>query len=736
MSKIDLRPLLDIIPASEVTRADWIAVGMALKEEGYPVSVWSEWSATDTNRYHPGECEKKWNGFNRSGTTGAAIVELAKKYGWTPGSSRYAGPAPVAPTPRKKESKKRDLDKLPPPLDTDRKVSADLSPQEQATAFLKNIFRPGERFDLVKRTKWQERKDKPGKWDPDPDRAGIHAMGDKIDLTCEKPEAGIWVRCNPVKFPLVSDGFAVKNEDIAAFRHVLVECDDWTIEKQIGVYRRLRLPLASITDSGGHSAHGLVKLNARDADDYRKKVNLLYDIMESFGIPLDPQNKNVSRMTRMPGCKRGDRDQKLLYLDTGLSSFEEWVDFIRDFDKANEATQEKEVSTSPPETVEDIPLPSDSDVPPMQEDKPGEDFHPPALEVINAADLEHMDVKPPEFIVEGLIPVGLTVLAGPIKYGKSWLSLQLCLANAEGKPFMTWQTHKCGVLYLAREDSNARMKDRIKKVRQGLPGWPPGFDFAIKSQSLDTGLITQLEEYLVSHPGTRLFIVDTLQKVRGAMKRGESSYAYDYREGGRLKEFADSHNVAVVVITHTRKMKDDDDWLNMISGTVGITGVADTIITMLREKREDPHTHFHFTGRDVEMDEAIIQFDANRHQWINLGNGDWFEEQRRKDAYENSPLVTTIKSLLARNQDGWSGTASEFLHHVLRITGMKSRIAPKALGKVLQGIADDLWINDGIQYDTKGSGTSGKRHCFYRVPVMEDLPDDTPVPFEQTSLDA
>lgn len=486
MSKIDLRPLLDMIPANDMTREQWISVGMALKEENYPVSVWDKWSASDTScnkegvpRYHPGECERKWNGFNGGSggrvVTGAYIVELAKQYGWVPGSSaRYAGPVPVSTTPapvRKAQMVKRDLDKLPPPLDTDKRVPEDMPPQDQIRAFLQNVFKPGEHFDLIKKPVWKERTDKPGKWDPLPDKTGIHERDDEIDLACH-PQSGVWFRVNPVKFPPVSKGKAIANEDISAFRHVLVECDDWPTEQQIEVYRRLRVPASSITDSGNHSAHALIKINAESGNEYGERVNLLYDILESFGLPLDRANRNSSRMSRMPGFKRGDREQKLLYLDTGLSSFEEWLDFIRDFDRANEATQEKEVSTTLPDALEDIPLPSDSDLPPMpmQEDPIPEDS-------LEAKKLRHKGKflreftgknrpKEPPVVIDGLLRHGgVMMLSGPSKLGKTFSLIELGLIMAHGDSWLGRKCTRSKVAYLDFEINEESGECRIDDVR-------------------------------------------------------------------------------------------------------------------------------------------------------------------------------------------------------------------------------------------------------------------------------
>ena len=83
--KKDIISALGRIPVAEVDRGTWIAVGMALKHEGYPVTVWDEWSRED-QRYHPGECERLWDGFRgtEKPVTGGTILRMAKERGWDP----------------------------------------------------------------------------------------------------------------------------------------------------------------------------------------------------------------------------------------------------------------------------------------------------------------------------------------------------------------------------------------------------------------------------------------------------------------------------------------------------------------------------------------------------------------------------------------------------------------------------------------------------------------------------
>ena len=85
---LDLRELLPYIDPASLSYSDWCSVGMALHQEGYSWDVWDDWSRNDS-RYHPGECQKKWESFGHntgSQVTGGTIVQMAKDRGWRPAS--------------------------------------------------------------------------------------------------------------------------------------------------------------------------------------------------------------------------------------------------------------------------------------------------------------------------------------------------------------------------------------------------------------------------------------------------------------------------------------------------------------------------------------------------------------------------------------------------------------------------------------------------------------------------
>ena len=197
------------------------------------------------------------------------------------------------------------------------------------------------------------------------------------------------------------------------------------------------------------------------------------------------------------------------------------------------------------------------------------------LHTINAEDLQNRTYEPTHFLVDELIPEGLHILAGAPKIGKSWLALWLCLCVAQGQTLWNFATTQGEVLYLSLEDSFQRIQTRLFDLTEDAP---PTLHFAIIADTLKHGLEQQIEQFLAEHPTTKLVVIDTLQRVRSA---GSDSnlYANDYQEIGLLKKLADKRHIAILLIHHLRKLHDDDP-MNMISGSTGLSGAADSTFVL------------------------------------------------------------------------------------------------------------------------------------------------------------
>ena len=316
----------------------------------------------------------------------------------------------------------------------------------------------------------------------------------------------------------------------------------------------------------------------------------------------------------------------------------------------------------------------------------------PTLVLTSASELMVKDIPPIDFLVDGLLPQGLALLAAPPKYGKSWMALDLCLAVASGADFLGHKTHQADTYYMALEDSERRMKTRLET------------------------LLADNESF----PGIRLIIIDTLQKIRGMVNSREGAYAADYRELGTLKKFADQHNISILLIHHLRKMIDTSDPFTMISGTNGVLGSVDTAMVLSKAARSDDNTTLSIVGRDVDSDDIVLRFDPDSCRWTVVGSAQDVAAQRNRQSYEANPIVQTVRALLAQNPDGWRGTMSDLLAAGLETTGSPLASSPRDLTAKLQAL-DDLLADDGIAHTRTSHGTGGGKHQFRAIPTVEDI---------------
>jgi hypothetical protein len=178
-----------------------------------------------------------------------------------------------------------------------------------------SLYQAQERINFV--TEFQKKEDRDGKLKANPKGRGLTVERDALVARFEQygtdtDEAGAWLRMNPV------DGRGIGDANVTAFRFALLESDTLPMELQLSLLARLPLPLAAILSSGGRSFHAWVRVDARDAHDYRRRVSRLLELVGRFGV--DGKNKNPSRLSRLPGAQRsigaaGDGVQRLLYLN-------------------------------------------------------------------------------------------------------------------------------------------------------------------------------------------------------------------------------------------------------------------------------------------------------------------------------------------------------------------------------------------------------------------------------------
>lgn len=307
------------------------------------------------------------------------------------------------------------------------------------------------------------------------------------------------------------------------------------------------------------------------------------------------------------------------------------------------------------------------------------------LETISCEEIMTQPLKPIEFFVDNLITQGLFILAGAPKIGKSWLALDICLSIAKGEQVLSSKTVQGTVLYLCLEDSKIRIQNRLYEMTDEAA---EQLHFALLANTIGSGLEQQIEAFLAEHCDTKIIIIDTLQKIRGP---SDSSYAADYQELSVLKEIADRHSVAIVLIHHLRKTRDSDPF-NMISGTTGLSGCVDGSFVLSESRRGSRNATLYCVGRDIENREIELKFDSSTHRWI---------ADKAVDTKENKSKIFIEKVVeFMKVQNHFSGSATELAK--LLAPHFENEIFPNRLTRDL--IQNAYALNDhGIEISTSRS---------------------------------
>ena len=420
----DLTEALDYIDPAPLSYQEWLSVGMGLKEAGYPVSVWESWSRRDGRRHHPGECEKKWEGFHGSLTpvTAGTIVQMARSNGWQPvrnGGHELDWNDVI-------DSRERDPYPLADKRVEDREVAEpeQWHPAEQLIRYLETLFEAHERVGYVTRSFEMDGKHLPSKgcWDRTAGKLieELSRCGDDVGsvLGDYEPGTGAWIRFNPL------DGGGVRNTNVTDFRFALVESDTVPIEKQNAIIRDLKLPVAALVHSGGKSLHAIVRIEAGSYEEYRRRVDYLYSVCQKNGLEVDRQNCNPSRLSRMPGVARGGHKQFLVDTNIGKASWNEWRDWIEGI-------------------TDDLPDPEGDLTAELPELAPA--------------------------LIENVLRQGhKMLLAGPSKAGKSFALIELAICIAEGLPWLGFSCAQGRVMYVNLELDRASCLHRFRDVRQAM----------------------------------------------------------------------------------------------------------------------------------------------------------------------------------------------------------------------------------------------------------------------------
>ena len=351
------------------------------------------------------------------------------------------------------------------------------------------------------------------------------------------------------------------------------------------------------------------------------------------------------------------------------------------------------------------------------------------IQLIDAETLYYKPLEHPKMLIDGVLSDGLAIMAGDSKIGKSWMVLWMCLQISKGEPVWGLPTRKTDVVYLALEDREWRVQQRM----QDLTDTPPeNLHFGFSCGQLGAELESQIEDVLKDYPSTGLLFIDTLQMVRDNVSAKVNAYAQDYKDLSSLKKIADNHGICIFVVHHTRKERDGGNIFNDMTGSTGIMGVADTGTILRKEDRFGDNATLCITGRDVEEKKLKMQMCGVKWEITEELSADDLRKERIPDfvfkvvdfLFEHRQFEGTVTELLAAvgNTELKPNVASKYLtrfySEVFAPMGITYEYRKTAAARTIS-----LTLNDGADGNDGLSGTERLASLRAKNDGISSLPD-------------
>lgn len=238
------------------------------------------------------------------------------------------------------------------------------------------------------------------------------------------------------------------------------------------------------------------------------------------------------------------------------------------------------------------------------------------IRMLDASTLFDMEIPDTKWILPGILPEGLAILAGRPKQGKSWLALRLALDVTMGRKGLDYFDLEQGrALYVGLEDNWRRFQQRNYMLTGGSRP-SQALDLIHELPRMQDGGIDFLKQYLDKNADCRLVVIDTLGRFRPPAARSKgNAYQEDTDMLDVLQKLATQHRCAIVCIHHLKKTAaSEGDVFDEVSGSLGLTGVADTTWVLKRVRKAD-EAELHVTGRDVDEETYALKLDKAKMAW-------------------------------------------------------------------------------------------------------------------------
>ena len=332
-------------------------------------------------------------------------------------------------------------------------------------------------------------------------------------------------------------------------------------------------------------------------------------------------------------------------------------------------------------------------------------------ESTDAGELYDMEIKEPKWLVNDLIPTGLTIFGGKSKVGKSYFMMNLVMALAQKKK-MFGEDENSGfrgrsgeILFLSLEDRKKRFQNRMREIdpEPNLELLGKNLKPRFQWDKMKLGGLQKIEEWIERMEHPRLVIIDTFAKVwdKKTTTSGGNLYSEEYKLYGELSNLANRHLISVILITHTIKAKAKDVFDEILGGS-GMAAPADNLIVLSNDLRgqkrlsirgkDVEENHYAFTtlegnGKFVYQGEAVeVQKTIQQQEIIDLFQEDqimkYQEIKQALKEQESSISQNSINTLLGRMVKKGKLERPEYGHYCL--AGSMSRTSDRRVAEKMK----------------------------------------------------
>jgi hypothetical protein len=336
-------------------------------------------------------------------------------------------------------------------------------------------------------------------------------------------------------------------------------------------------------------------------------------------------------------------------------------------------------------------------------------------EIITGEELYDMEITEPTWLIEDLIPKGLTIVAGKSKVGKSTFVLNAVMALVQReKAFDHFWPRPGNVLYLSLEDDKHRIQKRMHDIKPNISSVNKkrlGYiDFRYHFPKLQDGGLQRISGWAEEQGSrARLVVIDVFEKVRSRRGRAGNAnlYAEDYEAFGPLSDLVKKHpGLSILVLTHTTKAAAQDVF-DQILGSMGTQGVADTLIVLSKQPGQKEGRVVSIRGKDIE--ERHLAFSTGGYRWIYEGEADEqrlsHAKQRIVDFLDEADGVMTPAAIKAGLRDSGIKSIDVILGQLYK-SGEISKVGQGKYAK--EGFAEDR-IRSRMRGNAAESVTGKKR---------------------------